>query len=212
MADVTGLPLGIHLTSANHAEVTLAESTVATVREPRPRGKPKSHVATLVADRAYGSGSPRRWLRHRGAGPRSPTKRRPEELVAQARRSTTSNLAPVAPAVGRRADLCLAGSLSKPACPLEARPGTRCRLLSMRLHPHRSATGSEMISKGRPLPESARREATVPADFRTSARRNDAQRRFPMPATAPKRSQTRDAYTHEQASRPDPPDRRRRAR
>lgn len=77
IVDAKGLPLGFHLTSANHAEVTLVDATLAQVRVPRPRGRAKTQVKQLIADRAFDSGPLRRALRHRGIAPRIPTKRRP---------------------------------------------------------------------------------------------------------------------------------------
>ena len=54
-ADDNGIPMGLHLGSANLAEVTLAEQTLDAVRVPRPRGRPKQRrlgsqmVESLVA-------------------------------------------------------------------------------------------------------------------------------------------------------------------
>ena len=78
VVDAKGVPLGFHLTTANKAEVTLVEQTLAQVRVPRTRGRPRTNVKRLIADRAYDSGPLRRRLRHRGIAPCIPTKKRPK--------------------------------------------------------------------------------------------------------------------------------------
>jgi transposase len=78
VVDGSGLPLGLHLASAQQAEVSLAERTLDAVRMPRPRGRPKQRPARLVADRAYDSAAFRRALRRRGIGMCIPAKRRPK--------------------------------------------------------------------------------------------------------------------------------------
>ncbi len=56
VVDGQGLPLGISITSASPAEVTLVESTLATIAVPREgRGRPRSKPERLIADRAYDS-------------------------------------------------------------------------------------------------------------------------------------------------------------
>lgn len=77
VVDAAGVPLGFHLTSAQRAEVTLVNTTLAQVRVPRSRGRARTQVKQLIADRAYDSGPLRRALRHRGIAPRIPAKRRP---------------------------------------------------------------------------------------------------------------------------------------
>ena len=56
LVDGAGLPLGVHLSPANLAEVQLAEATLATVAVPRAgRGRPKQKPQRIVADRGYDS-------------------------------------------------------------------------------------------------------------------------------------------------------------
>ncbi len=76
-ADAVGVPLGL-LTAGDHVgEVRLAEATLAAIRVPRSRGRPKTRPAQLVADRGYDSRPLRRRLRTRGIRPCIPPKRRP---------------------------------------------------------------------------------------------------------------------------------------
>jgi transposase len=77
VVDGCGMPLGFHLASANLAEVRLAEQTLASIRVPRPHGRPKQRPAKLVADRGYDSSEFRRILRRRGIQVCIPPKRRP---------------------------------------------------------------------------------------------------------------------------------------
>lgn len=76
MVDGQGLPLGLHLASAQQAEVTLAAQALDAVRVPRPHGRPKQRPERLVADRAYDSAAFRHLLRRRGIGMCIPPKRR----------------------------------------------------------------------------------------------------------------------------------------
>jgi transposase len=66
LVDGRGLPLGVRLESATPAEVTLAEATLAEVRVPRPRGRPRQKPKRVIADRAYDSDPLRQRLRQRG--------------------------------------------------------------------------------------------------------------------------------------------------
>lgn len=71
-----GLPVGALLDSAQRAEVTLAEPTLARVRIPRQgRGRPKTRPGELVADRGYDSAALRASLRKRGIHPCIPERR-----------------------------------------------------------------------------------------------------------------------------------------
>jgi len=56
LVDGTGIPLGVHLSPANRAEVELAEPTLAQVAVPRGGpGRPKQKPARLIADKGYDS-------------------------------------------------------------------------------------------------------------------------------------------------------------
>jgi transposase len=70
-----GIPVGMMLASAQQAEVQLAPSTLATVRVPQARGRPRTRPRQLVADRGYDSRAFRRSLRQRGIRPCIPPRR-----------------------------------------------------------------------------------------------------------------------------------------
>ena len=55
LVDGKGLPMGVRLESASPSEVKLAEATVAEVRVPRPRGRPRQKPKRIIADRGYDS-------------------------------------------------------------------------------------------------------------------------------------------------------------
>ena len=56
VVDGNGVPVGPQLASAQLAECRLAESTLANVRVPRKdRGRPRSHLKRVIADRGYDS-------------------------------------------------------------------------------------------------------------------------------------------------------------
>jgi len=61
-----GLPLGVRLESASPGEVTLAEATLAEVKVPRPKGRPRSKPKRVIADRAYDSDPLRERLAKKG--------------------------------------------------------------------------------------------------------------------------------------------------
>ena len=73
VADGQGLPIGLHVASAQPHESQLADATLATVRVPQPRGRPRTRPQELVADKAYDSQAFRRSLRRRGIKPTIPT-------------------------------------------------------------------------------------------------------------------------------------------
>lgn len=52
VADGHGLPLGLYVASAQPHESQLAESTLAMVKVPRRRGRPRTRPKELVADKA----------------------------------------------------------------------------------------------------------------------------------------------------------------
>ena len=73
VADGQGLPIGLYVDSARPHESQLVEATLATVRVPQRRGRPRTRPKELVADRAYDSQAIRRRLRRRGIKPTIPT-------------------------------------------------------------------------------------------------------------------------------------------
>lgn len=60
------IPIGLVVANANQAEITLAESTLKTIRIPQARGRPKTRPGLVCADRAYDSQALRRKLQKRG--------------------------------------------------------------------------------------------------------------------------------------------------
>jgi transposase len=66
LVDGQGLPLGVRLESASPAEVKLAEATLAEVRVPQSRGRPRHKPRRVIADRGYDSDPLRERLRKRG--------------------------------------------------------------------------------------------------------------------------------------------------
>ena len=72
VTDGQGLPIGLHVASARPHESRLAEPTLATIRVPRWRGRPRTRPQELVADKAYDSQAFRRYLRRRGIKPTIP--------------------------------------------------------------------------------------------------------------------------------------------
>ncbi|PSH04652.1 MAG: IS5/IS1182 family transposase [Acidobacteria bacterium] len=66
LADGEGLPLGVRLESASPSEVTLAEATLAEVRVPQPKGRPRQKPKRIIADRGYDSDPLRERLKKRG--------------------------------------------------------------------------------------------------------------------------------------------------
>jgi len=66
LVDGKGIPLGVLLASASPHEVTLAEATLAQVKVPRRRGRPRNKPLRIVADKGYDSDPLRRRLRQRG--------------------------------------------------------------------------------------------------------------------------------------------------
>jgi transposase len=75
VVDDHGTPLGLLVASAQRAEIKLAEPTLATIRVPQRRGRPRSRPRELVADKAYDSQAFREWLRCRGIRPCIPHRR-----------------------------------------------------------------------------------------------------------------------------------------
>ena len=75
VTDANGVPIGGLVASAQRAEIRLAEPTLATVKVPRRRGRPRSRPLELVADRGYDSRPFRRGLRRRGIKPCIPERR-----------------------------------------------------------------------------------------------------------------------------------------
>jgi transposase len=75
VVDGAGIPLGLHVASAQQAEVRLADATLATIRVPQARGRPKTRPQELVADKGYDSMPFRERLRGRGVRPCIPYRR-----------------------------------------------------------------------------------------------------------------------------------------
>lgn len=73
VADGHGLPIGLHVASARPHELQLAATTLATIRVPQTRGRPRTRPKELVADKAYDSRDFRQRLRRRGIKPTIPT-------------------------------------------------------------------------------------------------------------------------------------------
>jgi len=66
LVDGQGIPLGVLLASASPHEAPLAEATLAQVKVPRPRGRPRQRPRRIIADKAYDSDPLRRRLKRRG--------------------------------------------------------------------------------------------------------------------------------------------------
>ena len=66
VVDGHGLPIGLHLSSGNAADVSEASTVLATIRVPRLRGRPRSRPGGLAADRGYDSRAFRQALARRG--------------------------------------------------------------------------------------------------------------------------------------------------
>ena len=73
VADGHGLPSGLSVDRAPPHESQLADATLATVRVPQQRGRPRTRPKALVADKAYDSHACRKRLRRRGLKPTIPT-------------------------------------------------------------------------------------------------------------------------------------------
>ena len=72
VAEGHGLPSGLYVASAQPHEGQLLEATLATVRVPQRRDRPRTRPKELVADRAYDSQAIRQCLRRRGIKPTIP--------------------------------------------------------------------------------------------------------------------------------------------
>jgi transposase len=75
VVDHQGVPIGGLVASAQPAEVQLAEATLATVKVPRAKGRPRTRPKEVVADKGYDSGRLRRRLWRRGIKPCIPERR-----------------------------------------------------------------------------------------------------------------------------------------
>ncbi|GIV64737.1 MAG: transposase [Bellilinea sp.] len=76
VVDGTGVPIGLHVASAQPHERTLAEATLRTIRVPRRRGRPRTRPKEVVADNADDSAAVRNDLRRRGITPTIPARER----------------------------------------------------------------------------------------------------------------------------------------
>jgi len=70
------MPVGLHLDSAQKAEIKLAETTLETVKVTTPRGRPRTRPQHLTADKGYDSRAFRLYLRGRGIAHTIPPIRR----------------------------------------------------------------------------------------------------------------------------------------
>mgnify|MGYP000592545378 FL=1 len=75
VTDGQGLPLGFIVAGAHEAEISLAEETLADVKVPQRRGRPKTRPREVVADKAYDKALFRTKLRWRGIHPCIPERR-----------------------------------------------------------------------------------------------------------------------------------------
>ncbi|MFP3867553.1 MAG: transposase [Desulfobacteraceae bacterium] len=67
VVDGQGIPLGVTVTSASPAEVTLVAEALEMIKVPRPgRGRPRTRPKKLVGDKAYDSDKLRQILAVRG--------------------------------------------------------------------------------------------------------------------------------------------------
>jgi transposase len=66
LVDGQGLPLGVRLERASTGEARLAEATLAEVRVPHRKGRPRQKPKRGIADRAYDSDPLRERLEKRG--------------------------------------------------------------------------------------------------------------------------------------------------
>ena len=91
LVDSEGVPLGVRLESASPYEVTLAEATLAEVRVPQPRGRPRQNPERLIGDTPYDSDPLRERMQRRKidviAPYRENRKKRPYEDGRKMRRS-----------------------------------------------------------------------------------------------------------------------------
>jgi transposase len=72
VAEGQGLPIGLHVASAQPHESQLAAAALATIRVPQPRGRPRTRPQELVAEKAYDGQAFRCYLRRRGIKPTVP--------------------------------------------------------------------------------------------------------------------------------------------
>ena len=105
VVDGQGVPVGIHVTSASPAEVTLVDATLKTIRV--RRGRRLCQPTRLIADRAYDSDALRERLARRGITVIVPY--RDNRVVRKVRGPTAPP--PVSSPVGHRADLCVVREL-----------------------------------------------------------------------------------------------------
>lgn len=73
-----GLPIGLHLASAQPHELSLVDETLKSIRVPQKRGRPRTRPKSLAADKAYDSRTFRMQLRKRGIQAAIPTFERRE--------------------------------------------------------------------------------------------------------------------------------------
>lgn len=77
VTDGNGLPLSVYVDSAQPNERHLVAATLARLRVPQRRGRPRTRPKVLVADRNFDGQAFRQHLRRRGIQPCIPRQRRP---------------------------------------------------------------------------------------------------------------------------------------
>jgi len=93
VVDGHGLPIGLHLDSAQPHEITLADQTLRSIRVPQKRGRPRSRPQSLAADKAYDSRTFRTELRMRGIKTAIPSfERRKRKIPKRGRPIKTGEL------------------------------------------------------------------------------------------------------------------------
>jgi len=81
VTDGQGIPLSLHVDSAQPNERKLVEATLARLRIPQRRGRPRTRPLVLVADRNFDGEELRRQLRQRGIHPCIPRQHKPHRKL-----------------------------------------------------------------------------------------------------------------------------------
>lgn len=78
LTDGEGIPLSIYVESAQPNERRLVDATMARVRVPQPRGRPRTRPHVIAADRNFDGEVLRQQLRRRGIRPCIPRQNKPK--------------------------------------------------------------------------------------------------------------------------------------